>query len=135
MLIRNFRMITLGSQVLRSLQRFLHLLRVFVDTHFSKDNERNPLRQSRAIIIPSEARNLISPGLDHTSLNVCSPIFGRSVAVLRMTVRALIALVHWRTQRSIQPSVRSPISGTSARSLSQRKFYRSFLRSLWDVRL
>jgi hypothetical protein len=33
-------MITLRSQVLRSLQGFLHLLRVFINTHDSKDSER-----------------------------------------------------------------------------------------------
>src|SRR6266403_5022385 len=33
MLIRDFRMIGLRSQILRALQRLLHLLRVFVDAH------------------------------------------------------------------------------------------------------
>src|SRR5207249_2212063 len=35
MLVRDFRMIGLGSQVLRRLQRLLHLLRVFIDAHAS----------------------------------------------------------------------------------------------------
>src|SRR5205809_1993340 len=35
MLIRDFRMIGLRSQVLRRLQRLLHLLRVFIDAHAS----------------------------------------------------------------------------------------------------
>src|SRR5438046_2337095 len=58
MFIGNFRMVSLRSDVLRSLQRLLHLLCVFIDAHDSKDSERNPQRQSRAIVIPSEARNL-----------------------------------------------------------------------------
>src|SRR5262245_8632337 len=36
MLVRNFRMIALRSEVLRCLQRFLHFLRVSVDAHPSK---------------------------------------------------------------------------------------------------
>ncbi len=36
MLVGNFRMVSLLSQVLRALQRFLHLLREFVDAHPSR---------------------------------------------------------------------------------------------------
>jgi len=36
MLVGNFRMVSLRSQVLRALQRFLHLLREFVDAHPSR---------------------------------------------------------------------------------------------------
>src|SRR4030095_252485 len=39
MLVGDFRMVSLRSDVLRSLQRFLHLLRVFIDAHGSKDSE------------------------------------------------------------------------------------------------
>jgi hypothetical protein len=39
MLVRYFRMISLRSDVLRSLQRFLHFLCVFIDAHGSKDSE------------------------------------------------------------------------------------------------
>jgi len=46
MLIRDFRMIGLRSQILRGLQRLLHLLRVFVDAHAST-YEREPHRQLR----------------------------------------------------------------------------------------
>jgi hypothetical protein len=36
MLVRNIRMIGLRSQILRALQRLLHLLRVFIDAHLFK---------------------------------------------------------------------------------------------------
>jgi hypothetical protein len=49
MLIGNFRMISLRSEVLCRLQRLLHLLRVFVDAHLRKTSEhaRKSNRPSR----------------------------------------------------------------------------------------
>src|SRR5206468_5389890 len=80
MFVGNVRMISLRSQILRSLQRLLHLLGVFIDAHVRKDSERNPQRQSRAIVIPSEARNL-AIGAWITRVYMCAQRFlGRSFA-------------------------------------------------------
>src|SRR5206468_12949700 len=80
MFVGNVRVISLRSQILRSLQRLLHLLGVFIDAHVRKDSERNPQRQSRAIVIPSEARNL-AIGAWITRVYMCAQRFlGRSFA-------------------------------------------------------
>src|SRR5439155_25843985 len=47
MFVRDFRMISLRSEVLRRLQRLLHLLRVFVDAHRMYTNDRR-LQGNRA---------------------------------------------------------------------------------------